>query len=150
MHLVSGNPQLLPHSLPMANERSPIPELRIMQRMRLEAQQLDGVTRRMQLREEHCILVALPCGQDRNHIMDQSNILNSAFINYLQQKQAAGIVHVAPVGSTSTQPAYIVHVFPPCDFAQQALMSTACDFFQSILDRQTAFLFVVVTTAQQT
>lgn len=51
MHLVSGNSQLLHRSLPGATESSPIPVLRIMQRMRLEPQQLDGVGRRMQVKK---------------------------------------------------------------------------------------------------
>lgn len=52
MHFVSGNRQLPPSSLPVppANEVSGTPILRIAQRMRLEAQQLDGVARRMQVR----------------------------------------------------------------------------------------------------
>lgn len=40
------------------------------------------------------MLLALPCGRDPVDIVKQSTSLKFAFIHYLQQKQAAGIVNV--------------------------------------------------------
>lgn len=52
------------------------------------------------MEREHCMLLALPYGRDQIDVLQQSSSLHSGFISYLQQKQAAGIVNVAPPGST--------------------------------------------------
>lgn len=44
--------------------------------------------------DEHCILLALPCGRDQVDVLQQSSNLKNGFITYLQSKQAAGIVNV--------------------------------------------------------
>jgi hypothetical protein len=67
--------------------------------MRLEQQQLEGVARKVQMEQEHCILLALPCGRDAMDVLQQSNNLRQGFITYLQLKQAAGIVNIAAPGS---------------------------------------------------
>lgn len=93
MHFVSGNSRIALSSLPaLGPDGGPAP-VRIAQRMRLEPAQLDGVARKMQHPEEHCILLALPCGRDHIDVMQQSHNLRSGFINYLSSKQAAGIVN---------------------------------------------------------
>lgn len=48
---------------------------------------------------EHCMLLALPCGRDEVDVLQQSKNLQTGFIMYLQQKQAAGIVNIAAPGS---------------------------------------------------
>ena len=53
-----------------------------------------------QSNEDHCLLLALPCGRDPLDVHKQTRALKSGFINYLQQKQAAGIINVARPGST--------------------------------------------------
>ena len=45
------------------------------------------------------MLLALPCGRDHMDVLQQSNNLQTGFITYLQQKQAAGIVNIAAPGS---------------------------------------------------
>lgn len=52
------------------------------------------------MENEHCMLLALPCGHDHMDVLKQSTNLNNGFITYLQQKQAAGIVNVAAPGTT--------------------------------------------------
>lgn len=47
------------------------------------------------------MLLALPCGQDRDDVVKQSNNLTSGFIKYLQEKQAAGIVNIAAPGTAN-------------------------------------------------
>ena len=113
MHYVSGNRDLARASLPDKGST-----LKIMQRMRLEDSQLDGVARKMETRGEHCVLLALPNGSEHEEIELQSRNLRHSFITYLQLKSAAGIVNVS---NEDNQPAYIVHVFPSCDFANENL-----------------------------
>ena len=98
MHFISGNPLVARGSLPCSPDGIALP-LRIAQRMRLEQQQLEGVARKIQMEQEHCILLALPCGRDAMDVLQQSNNLRQGFITYLQLKQAAGIVNIAIPGS---------------------------------------------------
>jgi hypothetical protein len=57
---------------------------------------------------EHCMLLALPCGRDHLDVLQQSNNLQTGFITYLQQKQAAGIVNVAAPGCQHVGTPFIV------------------------------------------
>lgn len=132
--LSAGNSSLAQQSLPVATEENP-PSLRIAQRMRLEPAQLDGVEKRIQVRErerttveqggtvvekymgesdcmhvqnnfilsficclqlnnEHCLLLALPCGRDPEDVQAQTHTLKTSLIAYLLQKQAAGIINM--------------------------------------------------------
>merc|ERR1712037_881446 len=79
MHYVSGNRDLAKASLPDTGST-----LKIVQRMRLEDSQLDGVARKMETKSEHCMLLALPNGSEHEEIEHQSKILRSNFITYLQ------------------------------------------------------------------
>ena len=49
--------------------------------------------------DEHCILLALPCGRDQFDVLQQSSNLKQGFITYLQSKQAAGIININVPGS---------------------------------------------------
>ncbi|XP_059616724.1 protein split ends isoform X2 [Phlebotomus argentipes] len=141
MHFVFGNPQVAGDSLPCNSDGS-TPPLRIAQRMRLEQTQLEGVARKMQTDNEHCMLLALPCGRDHLDVLQQSKNLQSGFITYLQQKQAAGIVNIAAPGSQ--QAAYVVHIFPSCDFANDNLARIAPDLLHRVAD--IAHLLIVIAT----
>lgn len=145
MHYLAGNGRLAEVSLPQAPANgvgSVPPPIRIAQRMRLEPSQLEGVIRRMQSDKDHCLLLALPCGRDPLDVHTQTRALKSGFINYLQQKQAAGIINVARPGST--QPSYVLHIFPPCDFAQEHLARVSPDLLDSAAD--SGHLMVVVAS----
>ena len=48
----------------------------------------------LQFDKDYCMLLALPCGRDHDDIINQTRAMASGFIQYLQQKQAAGIVNV--------------------------------------------------------
>ncbi|NWI91607.1 MINT protein, partial [Pitta sordida] len=96
LHFVSGNNVLAHRSLPAPEGGPP---LRIAQRMRLEASQLEGVARRMMVESDYCLLLALPCGRDQDDVVSQTESLKAAFISYLQAKQAAGIINVPNPGS---------------------------------------------------
>ncbi|XP_034950926.1 protein split ends isoform X2 [Chelonus insularis] len=141
MHFVFGNPNVAQDSLPCNSDGS-TPPLRIAQRMRLEQTQVDGVARKMQTDNEHCMLLALPCGRDHMDVLQQSKNLQTGFITYLQQKQAAGIVNIAAPGSQ--QPAYVVHIFPSCDFANESLARIAPDLLHRVAE--IAHLVIVIAT----
>jgi hypothetical protein len=141
MHFISGNPHVARGSLPVSPDGMALP-LRIAQRMRLEQQQLEGVARKVQMEQEHCILLALPCGRDAMDVLQQSNNLRQGFITYLQLKQAAGIVNIAAPGSQ--QPSYVVHIFPACEFANDSLARITPDLLHRVTD--IAHLLVVIAT----
>ncbi|XP_069682779.1 protein split ends-like isoform X5 [Periplaneta americana] len=141
MHFVFGNPHVARESLPCNSDGS-TPPLRIAQRMRLEQTQVEGVARKMQMDNEHCMLLALPCGRDHMDVLQQSNNLQTGFITYLQQKQAAGIVNIAAPGSQ--QAAYVVHIFPSCEFANENLARIAPDLLHRVAD--IAHLLIIIAT----
>lgn len=65
-------------------------EIELLFKMSLDTFQTDN---------EHCMLLALPCGRNEVDVLQQSKNLQTGFIMYLQQKQAAGIVNIAAPGS---------------------------------------------------
>lgn len=88
------------------------------------------------------MLLALPCGRDHFDVLQQSKNLTTGFITYLQQKQAAGIVNIAEPGSQ--QAAYVVHIFPSCEFANESLTRIAPDLLHRVQD--IAHLLIVIAT----
>ncbi|XP_063700945.1 protein split ends isoform X3 [Culicoides brevitarsis] len=141
MHFVYGSRDVAAKSLPRNIDGSN-PPLRIAQRMRLEPVQIDGVARKMQVENEHCMLLALPCGRDQFDVLTQLTNLQSGFITYLQQKQAAGIVNIAEPGSQ--QASYVVHIFPSCEFANESLTRIAPDLLHRV--QNIAHLLIVIAT----
>nr|XP_022339400.1 msx2-interacting protein-like isoform X3 [Crassostrea virginica] len=142
LHMINGFEQLVKLSLPQQGPDGSVQPLRIAQRMRLEAAQLDGVIKRMKFDNDYCMLLALPCGRDHDHIIEQTRAMTTGFIQYLQQKQAAGIVNVAE--PETQQPAYVVHIFPPCDFSRTTLERLGFGLMQPL--RDLAHLLVIITT----
>ncbi|XP_053704281.1 msx2-interacting protein isoform X1 [Synchiropus splendidus] len=140
LHFVSGNTVLAQRSLPPP-EGGPL--LRIVQRMRLEASQLDSVARRMTVENDYCLLLALPCGRDQDDVLNQTQALKSGFITYLQAKQAAGIINVPNPGSN--QPAYVVQIFPPCEFSESHLSRLAPDLLNSIYSISPHLMIVIAS-----
>lgn len=68
--------------------------LRIVQRMRLEPAQLEGVQRKLNQEGASCACLALPAGSSPVELAQQTQILNENFIRYMQEKMAAGIINV--------------------------------------------------------
>ncbi|XP_008485681.1 protein split ends-like [Diaphorina citri] len=98
----------------------------------------------MQTDGEHCMLLALPCGRTEVDVVQQSAYLQSGFITYLQQKQAAGIVNIAAPGTQ--QAAYIVHVFPSCEFANNSLAQIDAQLLKKVSEL-TYLVIIIATTA---
>ncbi|XP_054904373.1 msx2-interacting protein [Poeciliopsis prolifica] len=140
LHFVSGNTILAQRSLPPPEGGS---LLRIVQRMRLEASQLDSVARRMTMENDYCLLLALPCGRDQEDVLGQTQALKSGFITYLQAKQAAGIINVPNPGSN--QAAYVVQIFPPCEFSESHLSRLAPDLLNSISSISPHLMIVIAS-----
>jgi hypothetical protein len=96
---------------------------------------------------EHCILLALPCGRDHMDVLQHSNNLRNGFITYLQLKQAAGIVNIChQTSGGQQQPAYVIHIFPSCDFANENLARIAPDLLHGVADIAHLFIVVASTT----
>ncbi|KAK3537012.1 hypothetical protein QTP86_033128 [Hemibagrus guttatus] len=140
LHFVCGNKSLGLRSLPVPETGPP---LRIVQRMRLETQQLEGVARRMTGESEFCLLLAMPCGLNQEDVVTQTQVLKSAFINYLKAKLAAGIINVPNPGSN--QPAYVLQIFPPCEFSESHLSRLAPDLINQI-SSISPHLMIVITS----
>uniref|UniRef100_A0A8C2UPI2 Msx2-interacting protein n=1 Tax=Chinchilla lanigera TaxID=34839 RepID=A0A8C2UPI2_CHILA len=140
LHFVSGNNVLAHRSLPLSEGGPP---LRIAQRMRLEASQLEGVARRMTVETDYCLLLALPCGRDQEDVVSQTESLKAAFITYLQTKQAAGIINVPNPGSN--QPAYVLQIFPPCEFSESHLSRLAPDLLASVSNISPHLMIVIAS-----
>ncbi|XP_019736295.1 msx2-interacting protein [Hippocampus comes] len=140
LHFVCGNKGLAHRSLPLQEGGA---FLRIVQRMRLEASQLESVARRMTGECDFCLLLALPCGRDQDDVLNQTQALKSAFINYLQTKLAAGIINIPNPGSN--QPAYVLQIFPPCEFSESHLSQLAPDLLNGI-SSISPHLMIVITS----
>nr|XP_046239664.1 msx2-interacting protein isoform X2 [Scatophagus argus] len=140
LHFVCGNKALAHRSLPLQEGGT---LLRIVQRMRLEASQLESVARRMTGDSDFCLLLALPCGRDQEDVLNQTQALKAAFINYLQTKLAAGIINIPNPGSN--QPAYVLQIFPPCEFSESHLSQLAPDLLNRI-SSISPHLMIVITS----
>nr|XP_040059902.1 msx2-interacting protein isoform X3 [Gasterosteus aculeatus aculeatus] len=140
LHFVCGNKALAHRSLPLQEGGA---LLRIVQRMRLEASQLESVARRMTGDSDFCLLLALPCGRDQDDVLSQTQALKAAFINYLQAKLAAGIINIPNPGSN--QPAYVLQIFPPCEFSESHLSQLAPDLLNRI-SSISPHLMIVITS----
>jgi len=137
MHFVSGSVQVAQDAL-----LRELTTLKISQRMRLEPMQLDGVSRKLALSSEHAVLIAVANGTSEHDSLAQETSLNNSFINYLNQKQAAGIVNVMIPGTQS--PAFVIHIFPPCDFARRTLETYSPDTLRTV--DEFPHLLVVIAT----
>ncbi|KAH9287041.1 Uncharacterized protein ECG_02025 [Echinococcus granulosus] len=118
--------------------------LRIVQRMRLEASQLDAVQRKITQEGASCACVAFASGANRADLAQQNLALSDGFIRYMLEKGAAGIINVGQPGAV--QGLYVVHIFPPCEFSHTLLRLAAPDLHQSILQAQLPHLLIVITT----
>ncbi|KFP40233.1 Msx2-interacting protein, partial [Chlamydotis macqueenii] len=104
--------------------------------------QLEGVARRMMVESDYCLLLALPCGRDQEDVVSQTESLKAAFISYLQAKQAAGNIRVC---FPSSQPAYVLQIFPPCEFSESHLSRLAPDLLASISNISPHLMIVIAS-----
>ena len=158
--LVAGSPQIARASMNYWNsdassagssnlQAASHHNLRISQRMRLEQAQLEGVQKRMVMESDHCILIAEPNGSTPEEIRLQQHNLKNGVIRYFDEKKAAGIVNVLLPGAS--QPAYVVHIFPPCQFASEILKNRAPDTYRCVVQNkiEQIYLLIVITSTVQ-
>ena len=79
----------------------------------------------------------------------QQNALKNGVIRYFDEKKAAGIVNVLLPGTS--QPAYVVHIFPPCQFASEILQRRAPDTYRCVVQNkiEQIYLLIVITSTVQ-
>ncbi|CAL8069519.1 unnamed protein product [Calicophoron daubneyi] len=153
LHYIHGNPNLLHDCMRLlALGGGGQPQhmlvnggpLRIVQRMRLEPTQLEGVQRKIHQEGASCACLALPAGSGPVELMHQTQVLNDSFIRYMQEKMAAGIINVGY--PDCQQGLYVVHIFPPCDFSHAQLSVAAPELHRRVVQANQSHLLVVITT----
>ncbi|KAF8569214.1 hypothetical protein P879_04041 [Paragonimus westermani] len=159
MHFLGGNRDLLKDCMGVIAEQnvtSADPEtslsqpLKIVQRMRLEPSQLDGVQRKLRQVTDFCMCLTLATASPRtaevsvlNEKVRMNHVLCDGFIKYLVDKCAAGIINVCH--PCTQQNLYVIHI-PPCEFARSQLEGTAPILLRQLSQCSTPYLLVVVTT----
>lgn len=141
MHLISGNSKLIETTAKeLAEPEDGIMTIRINQRMRLC--NLSSVCDKMNNSDDYVALICLPCGNNVDQVVTQTNKMSSSFISYFTSKMAAGVVTHT---TRHANPSCVAHIFPPCDWAECQLNRLAPDFAKEIDKVQPTYLFVVVT-----
>ncbi|TTV75066.1 Msx2-interacting protein [Bagarius yarrelli] len=110
--------------------------------------QVQTRTKRFIGESEFCLLLAMPCGVNQEDVVTQTQVLKSAFINYLKAKLAAGIINVPNPGSNQGgqfMPAYVLQIFPPCEFSESHLSRLAPDLINQI-SSISPHLMIVITS----
>ncbi|GFQ97695.1 protein split ends [Trichonephila clavata] len=117
MHFLSGNILFARSTLPQ-DEIDPSP-MRITQRMRLLPPALEEVKQKTMIYDEHCVLLALPCGKSRKTVSRQRRKFRSGFLRYLRDKNSMGVVRGKH--PETGEPSFLMSIFPQCDFANSLL-----------------------------
>ncbi|XP_035715917.1 msx2-interacting protein isoform X2 [Folsomia candida] len=140
MHFLSGAQDVAREAL-ASNPDGTIPPLKITEKMQLEEAHLMELAARMQMPREHCVLLALPCGRDREDVLRQSNNLRREFITYFRLKEAAGIANIPCPLTGLTK--FVIHLIPAdCGFVREFLRTKAPELLQAV--REIPYLLVVI------
>lgn len=131
MHLLQGDQAVASDLLADGGAKGrQVGELKITQRLRLDQPKLDEVSRRIKVAGPggYAVLLAVPGGLEEGVSSDPANSTQRPLrnlVSYLKQKQAAGVISLPVGGSRDKDAAGVLHAFPPCDFSQQFLDSSA-------------------------
>ncbi|KAJ8260273.1 hypothetical protein GJAV_G00179060 [Gymnothorax javanicus] len=130
MHLLEGDLGVATSLLMDGSSGGKVTQLKITQRLRLDQPKLDEVTRRIKVAgpSGYSILLAVPGSEGGSPASDQASSTQRPLknlVSYLKQKQAAGVISLPVGGSRDKDHAGVLHAFPPCDFSQQFLDSSA-------------------------
>ncbi|KAK2526566.1 Rbm15 [Columba guinea] len=137
MHLLQGDLGVASSLLVEGATGGKVAQLKITQRLRLDQPKLDEVNRRIKVAgpNGYAILLAVPGASSDNRsaagaaepaaatTSTQRPLRN--LVSYLKQKQAAGVISLPVGGNKDKENSGVLHAFPPCDFSQQFLDSTA-------------------------
>ncbi|XP_067387702.1 RNA-binding protein 15 [Emydura macquarii macquarii] len=134
MHLLQGDLSVASSLLVEGATGGKVAQLKITQRLRLDQPKLDEVTRRIKVAgpKGYAILLAVPGTLDNRSSSGASEAATTStqrplrnLVSYLKQKQAAGVISLPVGGNKDKENSGVLHAFPPCDFSQQFLDSTA-------------------------
>lgn len=130
MHLLEGDHSVASDLLIDGTTGRQVSELKITQRLRLDQPKLDEVSRRIKVAGPggYAILLAVPGTTEDPSSSDPATSTQRPLrnlVSYLNQKQAAGVISLPVGGSRDKDNTGVLHAFPPCDFSQQFLDSSA-------------------------
>ncbi|XP_056445326.1 RNA-binding protein 15 [Gadus chalcogrammus] len=129
MHLLEGDHSVASDLLIDGQTGRQVSELKITQRLRLDQPKLDEVARRIKVAGPggYAILLAVPGAVEETTLDGAASTQRPLrnLVSYLKQKQAAGVISLPVGGSRDKDNAGVLHAFPPCDFSQQFLDSSA-------------------------
>ncbi|NXX38481.1 RBM15 protein, partial [Tricholaema leucomelas] len=139
MHLLQGDLGVASSLLVEGATGGKVAQLKITQRLRLDQPKLDEVNRRIKVAgpNGYAILLAVPGASDNRSSAGAAEAAAATttttstqrplrnLVSYLKQKQAAGVISLPVGGNKDKENSGVLHAFPPCDFSQQFLDSTA-------------------------
>ncbi|XP_010145697.1 PREDICTED: putative RNA-binding protein 15 [Eurypyga helias] len=134
MHLLQGDLGVASSLLVEGATGGKVAQLKITQRLRLDQPKLDEVNRRIKVAgpKGYAILLAVPGASDNRSAAGAAEATTTStqrplrnLVSYLKQKQAAGVISLPVGGNKDKENSGVLHAFPPCDFSQQFLDSTA-------------------------
>ncbi|XP_069489067.1 RNA-binding protein 15 [Ambystoma mexicanum] len=143
MHLLQGDMNVASSLLVEAPSGGKVHQLKITQRLRLDQPKLDEVARRIKAAgpSGYAILLAVPGASSAGGepaASTQRPLRN--LVSYLKQKQAAGVISLPVGGHKEKENSGVLHAFPPCDFSQQFLDSSA----KALAKSEDDFLVMVI------
>uniref|UniRef100_A0A9J7XSS9 SPOC domain-containing protein n=1 Tax=Cyprinus carpio carpio TaxID=630221 RepID=A0A9J7XSS9_CYPCA len=118
MHLLEGDLSVASSLLIDGSTAGKVTQLRITQRLRLDHPGPGG----------YAVLLAVPGTSEETSSSDPAASTQRPLrnlVSYLKQKQAAGVISLPVGGSRDKDNTGVLHAFPPCDFSQQFLDSSA-------------------------
>lgn len=130
MHLLEGDHNVANDLLVDSATGRQVSELKITQRLRLDQPKLDEVSRRIKVAgpSGYAVLLAVPGSTDDTSSSDSAASTQRPLrnlVSYLNQKQAAGVISLPVGGSRDKDNTGVLHAFPPCEFSQHFLDSSA-------------------------
>uniref|UniRef100_A0A673NBZ4 SPOC domain-containing protein n=1 Tax=Sinocyclocheilus rhinocerous TaxID=307959 RepID=A0A673NBZ4_9TELE len=130
MHLLEGDLNVANSLLIDGSTGGKVTQLRITQRLRLDQPKIDEVSRRIKVAGPggYAVLLAVPGSSEEASSSDPAASTQRPLrnlVSYLKQKQAAGVISLPVGGSRDKDNTGVLHAFPPCDFSQQFLDSSA-------------------------
>uniref|UniRef100_A0A671NHV8 RNA binding motif protein 15 n=1 Tax=Sinocyclocheilus anshuiensis TaxID=1608454 RepID=A0A671NHV8_9TELE len=130
MHLLEGDLSIANSLLIDGSTGGKVTQLRITQRLRLDQPKIDEVSRRIKVAGPggYAVLLAVPGSSEETSSSDPAASTQRPLrnlVSYLKQKQAAGVISLPVGGSRDKDNTGVLHAFPPCDFSQQFLDSSA-------------------------
>ena len=124
----------------------PMQALKITGKVNLESENLSlFCTKMLQASasgSERCVVLALPTGENFNDLELQSRNLKLNFVQYLQEKNAAGRIYF-PDTVFAEHRGYVAHIFPSCQFINKLLNAINPNLLAKLAEME--YLVVIMT-----